>query len=164
MAVTNENSTQVANFLTVPMVRNQSSEDGGKLRIKVGNFTQGIAAGDANSTLNLVVLPGGARVINELSTINWSAFGAGRTLDIGFTAHTKADGTTVSAVADKFLDGLDVSSAGTARLGTGTNASKTGYQIERSVREGYVTVQGKCLGADLPAGATVNAFIVYSID
>jgi len=164
MAVTTEKSTQVTNLRAVPPVKNQSSEDSGKLRIKVGNFTQGAAAGDANSTMDLCELPGGARVIPALSAVNFSAFGVGRTLDIGFTAHTKADGTTVVAVVDKFLDGGDVAAAGVLPLGGGTNASKTGYQIEKSVSEGYVTVQGKCLGDTIPAGATVNLFLVYAID
>lgn len=165
MAVTTENSDQVDNMEALPPVRLNTNELGGRLRIARFSFTQGAAAGDANSTVDLVKLPPGKTVtiLKDLCNINHSAFGAGRTLDIGYIAHTNLDGTAVAADVDALLDGADVSSAGNIPMGTGTGAVGTSNVLTLNARAA-VTIQGICLGDTLPVGATLNGYIVYVED
>ena len=162
MAVTTESSPQVSNSSAVPPVANPVHDNGGRLRVQYFLFTQGAAAGDANSLANLIKLPQGTiRVYPQLSSLKRSAFGAGRTLDVGVTAHKDLDLADVSAVVDSLVDGLDVSAAGTALMGTGTNAKQS---ILVKNGDGKATVQAKVLGDTIPAGATLEGFIVYSHD
>lgn len=163
MAVTTENSTEYALIVSDPKIAVQVDKWGGRLRFREFNFTQGAAAGDANSLINLVRLPVGARVIADLSHLKRSAFGTGRTLDIGFLAYTKQGGTAVAAVVDKFLDGLDVSAAGKAFMGTGTSASQI-FKFDEAIEEGFIDVQAIVLGGTIPAAATLSGWIAYVED
>jgi len=165
MAVTTESSDQIDNQDASPPVRLNTYELGGRLRIALFSFTQGAAAGDANSTVDLVKLPPGKTItiLKDLCRINHSAFGAGRTLDIGAVAHVDNDGDTVAADVDELLDGADVSSAGNIPMGTGTGAVGTSNVLVIDTRSA-VKIQAICLGDTLPAGATLNGFFVYVED
>jgi hypothetical protein len=163
-AVTTTDSTEYANETAAPPVKCPAYTKGGKKRIAYFSFTQGAAAGDANSLANLCKLPAGkVRVFKTQSEFVCSAFGAGRTLDIGYLAHTKADGTAVAASVDAILDGADVSAAAKVICGAGTNALGTDPTILFDSKEG-VSIQAKCLGDTLPVGATLKGFFTYVIE
>jgi hypothetical protein len=162
MAVTTENSDQIDNSEAIPQVLNAVHDSRGRLRVKYFSFTQGAAAGDANSLVNLVQLPQGRiRLFTTLSLVRSSAFGVGRTLDIGITAHKNINGTAVAATVDTVADGLDVAAAGNDLMGAGTNALPT-ILVENF--DGEAVLQAKCLGDTLPAGATLSGWIVFAQD
>lgn len=164
LAVTTEKSTQETNRTATPPVLAAGNEFNGRVGIAYFSFTQGAAAGDANSLATLCTLPAGKiRLLKTASELVCSAFGAARTLDIGYLAHTKVDGTAVSASIDAILDGADVSAAAKVICGAGTNALGTDTTILFDSKEG-VTIQAKCLGDTLPAGATLKGFFKYVID
>lgn len=150
--------------------RGVPTNDHGKLRVQYFNVPAVAVAGDANTTLELCTLPPGkVRVIPDLSRIATSAFGAGRTLDVGHRAYQKVDPTYNSTTdeaedADAFIDGLDVSSAVTgASFGSGLSAF--GYKLKFDLySKGGVTVFATVLGNTIPVGATVSGFIVYSYE
>lgn len=163
MAVTTQKSTQETNRTATPPKMNPSYNDKGRKRAVYFSFTQD-GAGDANSLANLVHLPpGNVRLIKDESRFVCSAFGAGRTLDIGYLAHTKQDGTAVAASIDGILDGADVSAAAAVACGAGTNALGTDPTILFDSQEG-VTIQAKCLGDTLPDGATLAGYFTIVID
>jgi hypothetical protein len=162
MAVTAQKSDLLTNLAAVPVVLNDLDKAGGSVHSKVFSFTQ-VGAGDAGSTADLCDIPAGARVLEEISFVKHSAFGAAAILDIGFKTYTKADGTSVTGVADKFLDGADVAASGTKYLGTGTNAAPVSYKVDEAVKEGFVTVQAKETTAGIPNGATIDGILFYVV-
>ena len=163
-AVLTTNSTQYANGVANPPVMNPSHNDHGKVRYKYFSYTHGAVAGDANSLCNFVKLPPGlVRLIKTESKLICSALGTGRTLDIGYLAHTKQDGTAVNASVDTILDGADVSAIALVTCGAGTNAIGVDPTILFDSREG-VTIQGIVKVDTLPIGATFNGYIAYIQD
>lgn len=163
MAVTAEKSTQITNGEAKPPVMLEPRDSHGRLRVAKFDFTQGAAAGDATSTADLVKLPPGKiRVLGSLSKICFSAFGAARTLDVGYTAHTDSNGTTVVAAAAAFCSAVDVSAAGSAVLdeAIAAGADTTATFDSRS----GVTLQAKVAGGTIPAAATLKGYIVYIQD
>ena len=93
MAETQENSNLVANALASPPTLNNGAVDGRK---KLFTFTQGAAAGDANSIARLFDLKAGEVLDTHQMSIRFSAFGAARTLNIGNDAYTLPNGTVVA--------------------------------------------------------------------
>lgn len=163
MAVTTQKSTQETNRTAVPQVQGTTQELHGRIRIAYFNFTQS-GAGDANSLVNLVTLPPGkVRLLKPSSVFICSAFGAARTLDIGFLAHTKLDGTAVAASIDTILDGADVSAAAGVACGADTNGLGTDPTILFDSKEG-VTIQAKVLGDTIPDAATLKGYFQYVVD
>ncbi len=164
MALTAEKSTQITNMEAIPPVNLQTNERHGRLRLAYFSFTQGAAAGDANSTADLVKLPAGrVRVLKTVSELICSAFGAARVLDIGHTGYTQMDGTVVAASADTILDGADVSAAVKVIMGAGTNALTTDPSVVYESKLG-LTVQAIVAGGTIPVAATLKGFIVYVLD
>lgn len=165
MAVTTEKSTQVTNMEAMPPVKLAAGELHGRIRIARFTFTQGAAAGDANSTADLVKLPPGKNItlLKNLSRVTCSALGAARVLDIGHTGYTNIDGTVVAAAADVLLDGGDVSAAATLAMGAGTNALTANDAFVFDNKTG-VTLQGKVTGGTIPAGATLHGYFAYIED
>lgn len=92
------NSREYAKVQSTPVVKLAPNEYGGELRV-ASVQTPATAAWAANDTVRGVTIPEGSRVVGF--TVNHGAFGSSVTLDAG-------DGTD----ADRFFDGLDVSSAG----------------------------------------------------
>jgi len=162
MTVTAQQSTQVANGLALPAVKNEIV-DLAKLRLARFDFTQ-VGAGDIGSTMDLVQL-GAAhyRIIPALSHAEWSAWGASATLDIGHTGYTKLDGTTVAAAPAAIEDTVNVAAAGNAFLGVGAGAAAniSGLEIEC---KGNLLIQAVVAGAVVPAGATLKGWIAYVTD
>jgi len=131
-------------------------DDHGKLRFAYGKVTAAEALA-ANGTMALVSLPvGRKRILPHLSRITTSAFGAGRTLDVGHQAYN----TALSPVAvedddpDALIDGLDVATAVTANV-FGTDLKFDMYS------KTDVIVYGTVLGGTMPANATVEVLIAY---
>lgn len=131
--------------------RNPAHDAGGKLVVFRFAFTQS-GTGDAGSYANLFKLPPGKfRYLGNLSKIYFAALGTARTMDVGFSAHTNADGTAVVADPNGLHDGEDVSSAGSAApvgalTGDGTYLfdSREGVVISAQINDGTIT-DGKTL-------------------
>jgi len=114
--------------------------------------------GDANSTIALVKVPAGRyTLIGFLSKVCHSAFGTARTMDIGWDAYTKEDGTPVAADEDGIHSAADVSAAGSfvPLDELGVSQSKV-----FDSREG-VTIRAKVEAGAILTGETVDAFFVF---
>lgn len=149
--------------------RGKPINDHGKLRVQYFNLPATTVAGDATSTVDLCDLPPGAvRIVPDLSRLAASAFGAGRTLDVGHRAYLKKDphmlgGGTIDEAedADAFIDGLDVSAAVTGSP-FGAGLSAFGYKTKFDLfSKSGVTVFATVLGGTIPIGTTITGFIVY---
>ena len=161
MAVTTEKSDQITNQEASPPVMSGVDTLRGKLKILRFTFTQGTAAGDATSTMELVKVPAGVvRVFLALSRITTSAFGAARTLDIGWQAYTDTNDAAVAADPNGLDDGVDVSAA-VSYNPIGTVGEDETYLFESN---GGVTIEAQVNDATIPAAATINGYFVYVQD
>lgn len=162
MAITTENSTQYANTVAEPRVMNPTHEAHGRMRIARFSFTQGAAAGDAGSTARLVRLPKGkVRVFLILSRVAHSALGAGRTLDLGWEAYHADDGSgQVAADPNGLDDGVDVAGAGAFTPAGTIGADET--RLFASLDGVVITAQVN--DGTIPAGATLDGYLVYVMD
>lgn len=157
MAVTEINSTTYANQLLGEL----GAEAEGKVRCLSIEFDQGDAAGDATSTQILGKLPAGRiRVLTNLSKIEFSAFGASRTLDIGFQAHEDEDGDAVAEDADYFASAVDVSAAGNVAL----DESGTPEISQALVSNAGIVVFSTVAGGTIPVNATLKGHIFYIVE
>ena len=126
MAVVNEESTQIALGTASPKEFVDVSEWGNSYKLYF-DHTRAVT-GDANSYTQLVKLPAGRiRVVIPESVIATSAFGALRTMDVGFEAYTGKDGVTVAANDVAFDTAIDVSSAATTIMGAAAGVDPTWY-------------------------------------
>lgn len=163
MAITTQQSTQVANMDAVPPVANKALEEGGKIRYFYFKHTQS-GAGDDGSSVELVRLPAGhGHILKQLSLIRFTAFGAARVMDIGYAAYTETDGDAVSAGADIIEDGRDVSAANAkgVLLGTGTNADDLPIYIYDSKTP--VSITALVTGGTWPDAAVVEGWIAVAV-
>lgn len=162
MDVTTESSLEYARAIGTTTDRNEANEYGGAVRAFPFTFTQGAAPGDANSLANLILVPPGRwRMLCPLAFIQFSAFGAARTLDIGWTAYVGPDGVTVAADEDGIETAIDVSGAG-QQLGLGDGvAAGVGRCIEFNSKNGVV-IQAKCEVDTLPAAAKLSGFFLLA--
>jgi hypothetical protein len=101
--------------------------------------------------------PGIYRLHRDLSFIRFSAFGAGRTLSIGWEAYLDKDGTTVAASAAGLNSAADVSAAGVLNVGT---VITVGYKDFES-RNG-IWISSTVAVATIPVGATIDGMLVLS--
>ena len=99
----------------------------------------------ANDIIEAVPVPEGAIIIGL--DLAWSAFGAGRTIDVG-------DGS----VLDRFFDGLDVSAAGKATLFQ--DGAATGFNFQFTEED---TIDIKALGDTMPADAWIVCNVKYKM-
>ena len=161
MAVTQEKSDQITNQEAVPPVMSNVDTLRGKLKLMRFSFTQGVAAGDAGSLVELAKAPAGVvRLILPLSRIAVSALGASRTMDIGYLAYTDTNGDAVVADPNGLDDGVDVSSA-VAFSPIGTVGGDETYLFESN---GGLTLTAQVNDGTIPAGATVDGYIAYVQD
>lgn len=161
MAITNEESTQVANKSATPPVLNDVCDDRARMRCKRFGFTQGAAAGDAGSTAVLINIPPGKLNIHAaLSRIAFSAFGAARTLSIGHSGYTKPDGTVVAAAPGALKAGLDVAAAGSADM-TGVVGGDETLQIDSKTG---TTILATVAGGTIPVAAKLDGQVYFSHD
>ena len=160
MAVTNQSSTEYENQTSVNPDFTEANVSTGKVRIQQITFTQD-GAGDATSTVDLIKLPAGkVTLVGALSKLDVSAFGASRTLDVGWGAYTKADGTGVDADPDGLDDGLDVAAA--SQISLGSELLNGGVKVFDN-RKG-VKLLGTVAGGTIPDGATIKGFIAYVVE
>lgn len=136
-------------------------DDHGKFRLQyfsVGIITPIAVALAANDQVELFKLPPGRkRVLPHKSRIAFSAFGAGRTINIGHRAYTKRppDNDVEPENATAFISGLDVSAA-SGNPPQWSNAMKYDmYSYDEAVV--FMTV----LGGTLPIGGTVSGYMAY---
>ena len=163
MAVTTQQSTQVANMDAVPAVANKALEEGGKIRYFYFKHTQS-GAGDDGSSVEIVRLPAGhGHILKQLSLVRFTAFGAARVMDIGYDAYTENDGDSVAAAADIIEDGRDVSAANAkgVLLGTGTNADDLPIYIYDSKTP--VKIRATVTGGTWPDAAVIEGWIAVSV-
>lgn len=157
MAVTAQKSDQITLTENTPSEKVSVNQWSGKKRIAYFSFTQS-GAGDANSTVDLVKLPAGpCRVILTESYLAGAAFGASRTLDIGYPTYVGNDGEDVAADVDAILDGRDVSAASGAALTAAAGADPT---VLLNSKAG-VTIQAKVLGGTIPTGTVLYGYLTY---
>lgn len=162
MATTAQVSTQATSQVAAN-AHLEPNETSGRLRIAYYDFTQS-GAGDAGSTVDLHYLPAGRiRIMSKLSYITCSAFGAARTLDIGYTAYTDQAGASVAADADALADGLDVSAAADLQCGLSTAAGVAATTLLTNGRD-RVKLQAVVAGGTIPDAATLNGFFIYVND
>ena len=161
MGVTATDSVAIANSKASPKVLNFSSDDGGKIRIAYIDVTQGAAAGDATSTVELCTLPRGrVRILGPLSRLRCSVFGSSRVLDIGTRAYKTIDGADVAESANALDNDLDVSAAADVGIGSALTLAKS---IVWTSREG-ITLFGTIAGGTIPAGATLTGWVAFTKD
>jgi hypothetical protein len=166
MAVTNETSPE---YKKVTDPRTNGYLDATYFRdIQVipFTFTQSAAAGDAASTMDLVILQKGRYVIlPRLSQVHWDAFGASRVLDIGHAAYTNEAGATVAANTNRFDDDINVSSAGKAAMGSSLAiADAAGISINVggvSDTDGFI-VRATVAGGTIPAATKIWGYLVVA--
>jgi len=149
MAVTTENSNLMANALASPVKLNEGAVDG---TAKIWTFTQGAAAGDANSIARLFILKANEVLDTHHFSIAYSAFGAARTLDIGWEAYTLPDGTAVAADPNGIADGIDVSSAGRSVVADAPTSNVDSLGPIKA----DITITAQVIGGTIPAAATIN--------
>jgi len=159
MAVTTQNSTEWdAIYGGDPSVL-RADQWYGKLRILAYNFTQS-GAGDANSLARLFKLPTRCSLIGPLCRAEWSAMGAGRTMDIGPVAYTEPDGDAVIADEDGLIAAEDVSSAG--------NSVYDGALIVGGIwapnSRDSITVQAKIEAAAVGDGETIKGYAIIVVE
>lgn len=162
MGVTNQKSDQVTNATASPYTPNPAYYVGGKVRTLYFKHTQS-GAGDNTSDALIAYIPAGQGVVlKTLCHWRWTAFGAGRTIDIGYGAHTKRDGTAVSAGLDVFADGVDVENADTngAVMAVGTNADDNPFWVydSKAPIPIYATSGGS---GTWPDGAVIEGVLFY---
>lgn len=156
MAVTNESSAQYTKQSTVGEVLDHPYH--GRVKAMTFEFTQGSAAGDANSTAKLIELPAGKLIVlTALSQIRVSALGSSRVMDVGYDAYVKLDGTPVVADPDYFVTVADVASGGTVAFTESTTAN-LGQYLES---DKGIVVKATVTGGTIPAGATIKGVILY---
>lgn len=131
-------STLYADAYYGPMLDRKDHE----VKTRIADYKAG-AAYDADSVVNMVRVPSGARLL----AIEWnsSALGAGRTLDIG-------DGST----ADKYLDGADVSAATGGTL-------LAGVDFDDEVLSANGVIACKVLGDTLPEDGVLRVVAKYKM-
>jgi hypothetical protein len=160
MAITLEASAELTKQEAVPTDMLNPRELHGRMRVARFAFTQGAAAGDANSYARLIKLPAGkVRVFLGASRIACSAFGAARVLSLGWEAYKEGG---VAVVADN--DGLDVDqdvSAAIAYVPIGTLSGDETYEFNS---DNGVVITGFCEGGTIPAAATLKGYLVYVQD
>lgn len=161
MAVTNEKSSQLTDLDATPPKLVDTHELHGRVRISYFEFTQGAAAGDATSTVQLCDLPPGkVRLLMADARIHHSAFGASRVLDVGWDAYTDTDGNDVTADPDGLANDKDVSSAGAIDL-TGVVGT---HETKLFDSRGGVRLRATVAGGTIPAGATLGGYVKYVTD
>ena len=160
MAVTDQDSTQVTTLESTGNVQklDAAAYQGTCVDLPF-DFTQGAAAGDATSTVDLCILPPGDYLfLGPRSWVVFSAFGAARTLDIGWRAYTAPDGTAVAVSAGGINAAIDVSAAGILSGLGGALANSTGRKKLFSSKTGvklFATVNV----STIPAAATLSGSI-----
>ena len=147
MAVTIQYSDIVGNALAAQPKRNDGARDG---VIKMPLFTQANENGDATSRQIHFELRANEILDVHQMHFSHSAFGAGRTLDVGHEGYTAPDGTVVAPAPAALATGIDVAAAGIKNVRDSGSVDQLGpFPVGVLIS---TTVQG----GTIPIGATVN--------
>lgn len=133
-------------------------DDHGKLRTQHFRIPALTVAYAQNDQVDLFKIPPGRiRHLPWLSRIWSSAWGASRTIDIGYRAYSVRPPDVAQEVedGDAFIDGLDVSSAVN---NTVWGATPPKYDMYSRTE---VTVFLTILGGTMPIGGTLEGFFAY---
>lgn len=158
MAITNESASHLVDttgITKLPITANAEK------RCQSFSFTQGAAAGDAGSTMILHTFPPGRVRLFASSRIAWSAFGAGRVLDVGYGKFTGPDAVDVAAAPTALDDDINVAAAGKADLFSDATPN-SGMWIEIVSRTPW-SVIATVAGGTIPAGATLAGWLDYTM-
>ena len=90
------NSIQYANSIAVPVVKLDTNELGGRVRMAFAEYE----AATEQSTITMFSLPNGARLLS--GALSHDALNSSTTLSVGYAAHTKADGTAQALDVDEY--------------------------------------------------------------
>lgn len=131
-------------------------------RLRAAYFEVGVAAGGAaDDTLTMFLLPAGSvRLFLPLSRLYFSAFGAARTLDLGWSAYADVNGATVAADEDGLDAAIDISAAGSVNPGGTVGKGET---FRFNSRDGVVLL-AKVEGGTIPAAAELDGYWIYAAD
>jgi hypothetical protein len=120
----------------------------------------------ANSVISLIPMPKGAQLLDLL--VAWTAFGDGRTLDVGI-----ADTGYAGYEVDMFFVGLVAQHAGYARFGAAmidgaADDAAHGAQMLADTWPYEFTANGSIdvtvLGGTFPTGETITAVAIYKME
>lgn len=135
-------------------------DDHGKLRYQYASLVASAANGGAlaaNDTILLFRLPPGRkRILPNLSRITCTAYGVGRTLDIGHKKYLKS-GMPYAEEADDvdaFVDGMDVSAA----LNSAVMSTTLKFDMFSTTE---VDIYATILGGTLPLDGTLQVLLAY---
>lgn len=136
-------------------------DDHGKLRMQHFDVPALTVAYAANDTIELCRMPPGRlRILPWLSRWRSSAFGGGRTIDLGHRAYlirppTGEAGNYEAEDVDAFIDGLDVSGAVALSAWSATVQKFDVYSRTEWVL--FATI----LGGTMPIGAELHGSVAY---
>ena len=91
------NSIQYAKTQSTPSVKLDTNELTGRVRVAFAEYE----ASAEQSTINMFVLPNGARIVR--SRLAHDAMGGSTTISVGHAAYVNADGTAVALDVDEYL-------------------------------------------------------------
>lgn len=134
-----------------------------KERIAYATIVPPVAAGDILTTIDLLRIPQGrVRILPYKSHVWCSAWGAARTLDLGFRAYLGSDGkTAVAEAGTQLVNAKDVSGAlAASQIST---VSHIDFFSQASVDEkskGPILF-GTVRGDTIPIGATLEVILTY---
>lgn len=135
----------------------------GKVRYAYGSIAALAAAGDIGTTLDVVRIPQGrVRVLPFLSYIWTSAYGAARTLDLGFRAYIGSDGkTAVAEAGTQLVAAKDVSAAlAASQISTVSHIDFFSQRSSDEASKGPI-VFGTMAGGTIPIAATFEIMLAY---
>jgi hypothetical protein len=165
MGVTTEKSTEYTNVTAVPQTNVGPTEMHGRVRVAFFTHDQS-AAGDATSSVALCKLPAGkVRLLlgSSFMYVNWTT--ASATLDLGWDAYTKQDGTTQVADPNGLLDGLDVDAVG-LRSGEDLVSALTNAVGGTKVFESKdgVVIRATSQDTAIASGDDLVGYLMYVVD
>lgn len=160
MAVLALQTTEAASVDTSVGGRLYNTQKWGTLRLLYFTLAAVAVAGDATSTVDLCKLPPGKlRILPKLSWLKSTAFGAGRTLSVGFAAYNDSAGAAVAADPTALLSALDVSAA--------INASNLGAPVANTAQkydvysQGGILIRARVNVDTIPVNTTLEGYIAF---
>lgn len=134
-----------------------------KERIVYANLTAVAVAGDILTTIDLLRIPQGRiRILPYKSHVWCSAWGAARTLDLGFRAYYGSDGKTLVAEAGtQLVNAKDVSGALAASQISTVSHIDFYSQASQDERSKGPILFGTVRGDTIPIGATLEVVLTY---
>lgn len=147
-----QNSTQYGNTQATPREMNHPHEDRGRVRVKAFDFTQSGAGTAGDEALLCSMDAGKIRILS--ATVTNSALGASRTMDLGHQGYSPLTGAAVAADPDAFHADEDVSAIATNTIVINTVIeAKDTWVLSAQINDGTI-----------PAGATLNGYVLYVVD